>query len=98
MFDDRFSCIFTNEVYYSQRYGWLKSRNSYTVCYEEDGGEKYGLTQYFLSLQRQVVAVVMPLAVTAPHYPGQLSILNDRMIPVVTASPVCVVSVKAFVC
>jgi hypothetical protein len=87
------------EVYYSQRYDRLKSRNSFTVCYEEDDAEKYGLVRYFLSIPGRVVAVVVPLSVsTPPHYPSQLNILNMRIIPVALSSTICAVPIKALVC
>ena len=87
------------EVYYSQRYDRLKSRNSFTVCYEEDNAEKYGLIQYFLSIPGQTVAIVVPLIITPPpHYPSQLDILNKRIIPVVLSSTICAVPIKALVC
>ena len=86
------------EVYYSQRYSRLKTRNSYTVCYEEDCSEKYGQIQYFLSMPGQVVAVVVPLIVITPHYPSQLGILNKRIIPVAVSSSVRAVPVMALVC
>ena len=88
-----------SEIYYSQRYDRLRSRNSYTVCYQEDDTEKYGLIQYFLSIPGQVVAVVVPLFIRAPpHYPSQLNILNKRIIPVALSSTVCAVPIKALVC
>ena len=30
-------------LFYSRRYNRLKTRNSYTVCYSQDGGESMGL-------------------------------------------------------
>ena len=87
------------EVYYSQGYNRLKSRNSFTVIYEEDNEEKYGLIQYFISIPGRVMAVIIPLSVIpAPHYPSQLGILNQRIIPVSLSSTICVVPIKALIC
>jgi hypothetical protein len=83
-----------SDLYYSQRYDRLKSRNSFTVYYEEDDAETYGL----LSIPGRVVAVVVPLSVsTRPHYPSQFNIINMRIIPVALSSTICAVPIKAFV-
>ena len=75
------------EVFFSEKYTRVKTRNSYTVIYSQGGVEKYGIVQYFLSLSDQAVAVIQPLTVsTSPTcYPSQLSILHSRIKPVVMA-------------
>ena len=68
------------------------------MCYEENSTEKYGLVQHFVSLPGQLVVVVVLLTVTTPHYPGQLGILNKKIISVAVSSSVCAVYVKSLVC
>ena len=72
-----------SEMYYSQRYDRLRSRNSYTVCYKDDT-EKYGPIRHFLSIPGWVMAVVPLFIFAPPHYP-----LNKRMIPVALSSSLC---------
>lgn len=95
-----FRAMIRQKVFYSKSYTRLKSRNSYTVCYSEDGAEKYGVIQYFLSLSEQTVAVITPLIITASPtcYPRELSVLCSRINPVVLDTVICVVPVNNIVC
>ena len=71
-------------VYHSKAYQRTKLRNSYSVAYNDDGVVRLGFIRFFLSLHSFTIAVVTPLK-AADHYcyPAILSILKQRIIPVI---------------
>ncbi len=90
--------VIGKSLYHSELYTRVKVRNSYTVCYH-DGGEKYGLIRFFLSIKDHVIAVVSPLGAST-HYchPTEISDLCTCIIPVEKLSNVVAISVKKIVC
>ena len=63
-------------LYYSKEYTRTSKINNYTILYDQDGTEKFGLIKYFLELQRItntseffVIAVIDELC-TAPFVRG----------------------------
>lgn len=92
--------VIQKELFYCENYTRLRTRNSFTICYSHNGFEKYGFVQYFLSLNDQAVAVVVPLIVTTSPtcFPPELSVLRNRIKPVVLDSIVCIVHVKNIIC
>ena len=76
----------------------MKTRNNFTVCYrDERGGHKFGLVQYFLSLQDTTVAVITPLTATTEYcYPIQLRELQHCIVPVKIEPLMVVVPVSSF--
>ena len=85
-------------VYHSQMYTRTKTRNSYTVCYKsEDGIERFGLVQYYLSLTNTTVAVVTPLTPAHCHnFPSQLRELDDCIVSVNKELSIGVIPVRSF--
>ena len=69
------------QVFYSQEYGRVKSRNSYTVAYKEEDQSRFGLIQYFFLVSHVVFAVIKPLA----QQRGSIDFLHPCR-----SSPVCV--------
>ena len=50
-------------VFYSQQYERVTKRNSYTVVYRDNSTlRKFGAIQYFLYVQRKVIAILKPLS------------------------------------
>ena len=91
--------VIDGKEYYSQVYPRVTKRNSYTVCYSEDGVTKYGFIKYFLSLPSLSVAVINKLTPTSAFcYPPRLSILHSRIVPVKPESSIDVVSLRSLVC
>lgn len=68
-------------LYYSKEYTRTSKINNYTILYDQDGTEKFGLIKYFLELQRItnntseffVIAVIDELC-TAPFVRGSVII------------------------
>ena len=91
------ACV-NGEVYQSKSYTRITTRNSYTVCYTQRTEERYGLIEYFLSFQQQILAVISPLVqLSTPCYPAVLSILNSRIIPVMSGRSLDVISVSLLI-
>ena len=82
-----------NSLVYSEGYGRIKKRNSYTVAYYKynDRTTKYGKVLYFLHVHS-----VVALAVLQEYEPIQArmsSPLNSRIVPVKEKNSSCVVNV-----
>ena len=76
-------------LYYSKEYIRTSKINNYTILYDQDGTEKFGLIKYFLELQRItnntsevfVIAVIDELC-TAPFVRGSVIIPHLQTIAV----------------
>ncbi len=89
-----FRAVVGRSTYYSLQYG-RTTRNSYTVCYIDNGVEKFGFIRYFVCLQSTSLAVITPLTPTCNYcYPQTISVLCERVIPVVVQSSFVAMSVK----
>ena len=95
-----FRAIVNEDVYYSKSYHRIKTRNNYTVCYEDEGRRRYGQILYFLSTNTQnSLAVISPFErTTSICYPEQLGILQSRMIPVTLKPIVMIAPVQSLIC
>lgn len=75
--------IVKKETYYSRCYYWTKMRNSYTVEYMDNGVQRFGFINFFISLQSLTIVVLTPLIRTSSFcYPNILTSLSSRIIPV----------------
>lgn len=94
-----YRAMIQGKTYYSKSYTRAKTRNSYTVQYTDNGVQKFGFINYFLSVSSLCVAVVTPLTPTSSYcFPPVLSILCDRIIPVSVESSTVLVSTNCLSC
>ena len=91
------ACVRKTE-FYSQQYTRMKSRNSYAICYRgEDGVEKFGLVQYYLSLSHTSVAVIIALKPISHHcFPHHLRELKKSIITVNKELSLSVIPISSF--
>ena len=58
----------------------MKSRNSYTICYNTHTTAEYGQIQFYIATPQTVLATIMKLEIT--EGPEELSLVSKWIVPV----------------
>ena len=94
---------FQGVIYYSRTYQRVKKRNSYTVLYQSDAQERFGIIEYFVFLHQKIIAVLKllsPISVTCKdHFNLSTTVLDtvSFLTPVVKSNTVECCFVEDFV-
>ena len=94
---------FQGVVYFSKAYQRVKKRNRYTVLYQNDEQEEFGLIEYFLFLHHKIIVVLKllsPIPVTCKsHFNLSTTVLDtvSFLTPVVKTNTVECCFVEDFV-
>ena len=86
--------VLKGETYYSRGYNRTKTRNSYTIEYNNGstGQQMFAFIKYFLSFSSHTAAVITPLQPTNEFcYPCTLRVLRSCIVPVHVESSVCLI-------